>query len=116
MSEKIYVGNLSFSTSSETLESVFGAYGNVAGATVITDRDTGKSKGFGFVEFDDEASAQKAIAALNGRELDGRRIRVSEAQTRPPSQQGGESFRTSSRPSFNCPRKNHPLAQNPDEY
>lgn len=84
MSKKIYVGNLSYTTSDETLKTTFEGYGTILSATVIMDRVTGQSKGFGFVEFEDDGSAEKAIAGLNGRELDGRRIRVSVAEERPP--------------------------------
>jgi RNA recognition motif-containing protein len=83
MSKKIYVGNLSFSTSDEDLRKLFEQHGTVSSANVITDRETGRSRGFGFVEMeDDEASA--AISALNGTELDGRSLRIDEARARSP--------------------------------
>lgn len=86
MATKLYVGNLSYSTDKDGLERIFSEYGTLASATVIVDRQTGGSKGFGFVEFEDDACAQKAVSVLNGREVDGRRIRVSEARERPDRQ------------------------------
>ncbi|MBO4319096.1 MAG: RNA-binding protein [Treponema sp.] len=80
MASKLYVGNLSYSTDKDTLQNLFSEYGNIVSSTVITDKQTGNSKGFGFVEFEDELCAKKAVSALNGREVDGRRIRVSEAR------------------------------------
>ena len=82
MATNLYVGNLAYSTDKETLQNRFSEYGTVLSATVITDRQTGASKGFGFVEFEDDSCAQKAVSALNGKEVDGRRIRVSEARER----------------------------------
>ena len=83
MSKKLYIGNLSFSTTEERLESLFSEYGTVLSVNIIMDQATNKSKGFGFVELEPESAAQKAIDALHGREVDGRKIRVSEAQERP---------------------------------
>lgn len=80
MSKKMYVGNLSFSTTEETLSKVFEPFGTVLSSTIIKDKVSGASKGFGFVEFDDEADAGKSIAVLNGKELDGRKIRVNFAE------------------------------------
>ena len=80
MATKLYVGNLAYSTDKDTLHRLFSEFGNVVSATIITDRQTGNSKGFGFVEFEDDACAQKAVSAINGKEVDGRRIRVSEAR------------------------------------
>lgn len=80
MATKLYVGNLNYSTDKEGFERIFSEYGTLVSATVIVDRQTGTSKGFGFVEFEDDACAQKAVSVLNGREVDGRRIRVSEAR------------------------------------
>jgi RNA recognition motif-containing protein len=82
MAKKIYVGNLSFNTGDEALKGMFAAHGNVVSAKVITDRETGKSRGFGFVEMDSDSAADAAIAALNGKDLDGRALRVSEARER----------------------------------
>ena len=77
---KLFVGGLPFATTDEELAELFGAHGKVSYAKVITDRETGRSKGFGFVEFADEANNQKAIDELNGKELDGRAINVNLAR------------------------------------
>ncbi len=82
MGTKLYVGNLSFSTDSSELESLFSQAGSVSSANVITDRDTGRSKGFGFVEMGTDAEAQDAVAKFDGYELGGRNLRVSEAKPR----------------------------------
>lgn len=84
MSNKIYVGNLSYSVRSETLEESFGQYGAVQSAKVIMDRDTDRSKGFGFVEMATSAEASDAISSLNGTELEGRQMNVSEAKPMAP--------------------------------
>ena len=81
MSKRIYVGNLSYHTTENDLADLFGQVGEVASANIITDRDTGRSKGFGFVEMDGE-DADKAIAQLNGSELNGRALTVNEARPR----------------------------------
>ena len=86
MGTRIYVGNLPYSTDSTQLQQVFGAYGTVVDARVITDRNTGQSKGFGFVEMSTEDEARNAIAGLNGTLLGERALRVDEAGERP---QGG---------------------------
>ncbi len=83
MAKKIYVGNMSYSTSEDSLRSLFTAYGEVVSVNVITDRFTGESKGFGFVEMAEDTAASAAISALNGRELDGRQLRVNEAHDKP---------------------------------
>lgn len=83
MAKKIYVGNISFNTSEDDLRNVFGAYGDVVSVNIITDRETGRSKGFGFVELSSDDGANAAIASLNGKEVDGRQLRVNEAQDRP---------------------------------
>lgn len=88
MNNKLYVGQLSFSVDSNTLGDFFSAAGQVTSAKVITDRDTGRSKGFGFVEMSTEAEAQKAINELNGQEISGRAINVSIAK---PQEGGGRS-------------------------
>lgn len=77
----IYVGNLPFNTNGADLESLFGEYGTVESAAVITDRETGRSRGFGFVEMADDA-AQKAIDELDGKDFDGRRLTVNQARPR----------------------------------
>ena len=87
MSKKVYVGNLSYSTTSSDLEQMFAPFGKVESATVIEDRDSGRSKGFGFVEMSNDAEAQAAISALNGKEVDGRTLKVNEA--RPREDRGG---------------------------
>lgn len=79
----IYVGNLPFETTADELKEMFAAHGEVSTANVITDRFSGKSKGFGFVEMPDAAQAQAAIAALAGKDLGGRPLTVSEAKPRP---------------------------------
>ena len=78
----IYVGNLSFDTSETELESAFASYGTVSTARIATDRDTGRARGFGFVEMANAAEAQAAITAMNGRELQGRTLTVNEAKPR----------------------------------
>jgi cold-inducible RNA-binding protein len=83
MSKKVYVGNLGYNVGSAELERLFAQYGTVESANVITDRSTGRSKGFAFVEMSSSAEAQAAIAALNGTNLDGRAITVNEARPRP---------------------------------
>jgi RNA recognition motif-containing protein len=87
MSIKLYVGNLSFQTSSEDLRELFAQAGTVESATVIEDRDTGRSRGFGFVEMASNEEGQAAIAQLNGKEIGGRAITVNEA--RPREDRGG---------------------------
>ena len=82
MSTKIFVGNLTFNTSSGDLESLFGAHGSVGKAQVITDRDTGNSRGFGFVEMSSDDEANAAIEALNGKDVDGRQLTVNMAKER----------------------------------
>ena len=87
MSRRVYVGNLSYITTEETLRSVFSKYGELLSVTLIVDRDTQQSKGFGFIEFAEDSAADAAIAAQSGKELDGRRIRVNvveEKQERTP--------------------------------
>ncbi len=79
---KLYVGNLSFSSSETALEDAFSAFGSVDSVNIINDRDTGRSKGFGFIEMSDDQEAKAAIAGLDGKELDGRNIKVNEARPR----------------------------------
>ncbi|MCM1321873.1 MAG: RNA-binding protein [Bacteroides sp.] len=83
MAQKIYVGNLNYGTAENTLSDLFGQYGEVVSVAIIKDRFTDQSKGFGFVEMAEEEAAQTAIAALNGKELDGRRLRVNVAEDKP---------------------------------
>jgi len=80
MGKKLYVGNLSYSVDSSELETMFAAHGTVQSAEIISDRETGRSKGFGFVEMGSEEEAQAAIAALNGQESNGRALTVNEAK------------------------------------
>ena len=82
----LYVGNLNFDTTESDLRTAFAAHGTVTSARIISDRDTGHSRGFGFVEMDDSQAAQSAMAALNGQELDGRALTVNEARPRAPRQ------------------------------
>jgi cold-inducible RNA-binding protein len=89
MSKKLYVGNLSYSVGNRELEQMFAAHGAVASATVIMDRDTGRSKGFGFVEMGNDQEANAAIAALNGKDVDGRSLTVNEARPREEKSGGG---------------------------
>ncbi len=83
MAKKIYVGNISFSTTEDQLSELFGQYGTVVSSDIITDKFSGRSRGFGFVEMEDEDSADAAITALNGQELDGRALRVNVANSKP---------------------------------
>ena len=87
MGKKLYVGNLSYGVTDSQLEQLFSAHGAVQSAQVIMDRDTGRSKGFGFVEMSSSAEAESAISALNGVEKDGRAMTVNEA--RPKAEGGG---------------------------
>ncbi len=82
MSKKIYVGNLSWNTTESNLGDLFAQYGEVISVNIITDRDTNRSKGFGFIEMADDDAAVAAISTFNGTELDGRNIRVNEAEDR----------------------------------
>ena len=84
MSQKIYVGNLGYSVNNETLSTKFSQFGTVSSAKVIMDRDTNRSKGFGFVEMSSSVEAANAIQSLNGSEFDGRQMNVSEAKPQEP--------------------------------
>ena len=84
MGKKLFVGNLPYSIDESVLRDVFAEVGNVESASIVTDRDTGRSRGFGFVEMASDAEAQSAIDALNGHELEGRRLTVNEARPREP--------------------------------
>jgi cold-inducible RNA-binding protein len=98
----VFVGNLSFDVTREELIEAFGAAGKVVDAKVPTDRETGRPRGFAFVEFEDEEAAQKSISLMNGKDLKGRPLRVNEAENRPPrpAGAGGPGFR----PSFGAGR------------
>ena len=87
MGKKLYVGNLAYSVGDQELEQLFAPHGTVQSAQVILDRDTGRSKGFGFVEMGSDQEAQTAIAAMNGKEIEGRSLTVNEA--RPKTDRGG---------------------------
>jgi cold-inducible RNA-binding protein len=86
---KIYVGNLSFNTTEAELNELFSQHGEVTEVSVITDRETGRSRGFGFVEMKDDNAARNAISALEGTDLGGRRLTVNEARPRPAGGGGG---------------------------
>ena len=88
MNNKLYVGNLSYSVRDEQLQDAFSAYGQVNSAKVLMDRDSGRSKGFGFVEMGSDAEAQAAIDGLNGRDLDGRALTVNVARPMEPRSGG----------------------------
>jgi cold-inducible RNA-binding protein len=89
MAKKIYVGNLSFQTTEADVSEMFGNVGQVESVQIITDRDTGRSKGFGFVQMTDDAAAEKAIAAFNGKEVNGRQLTVNEARPMEKKNFGG---------------------------
>ena len=89
MSSKLCVGGLSWDTNDQSLAAAFAPFGTVTEAKVISDRDTGRSRGFGFVTFDAPADAQKAIAEMDGREIDGRAVRVNQAEDKPRRSGGG---------------------------
>lgn len=88
MAAKLYIGNLSFNATNQDLEDMCGEYGTVQSVNIIEDRETGRSRGFAFVEMSSNEEAQSAIAALNGREIDGRALTVNEAK---PREEGGGS-------------------------
>jgi RNA recognition motif-containing protein len=88
MSKKLYVGNLSFNTTEDTIRATFSNFGEVMSVNLITDRETGRLRGFGFIEMDDEG-AKAAIQGMNGKDLDGRTLKVNEAEDKPRSGGGG---------------------------
>jgi RNA recognition motif-containing protein len=90
MSKKLFVGGLSWNTTNESLNAAFSKFGEVIEAQVITDRDTGRSRGFGFVTMAEAENADAAISGLNGRDLDGRTIKVNEAENKGPRTGGGD--------------------------
>lgn len=92
MNKKLYVGNLGYNVSKNDLEQMFSAYGTVISAQVITDRESGRSKGFGFVEMGSDKDAQAAIAALHGKNVDGRDLTVNEARPQEPRSGGGGGY------------------------
>ena len=89
MSMKLYVGNLSFNTSNTDLQELFASVGTVESASVVEDRDTGRSRGFGFVEMSSKEEGERAISELNGKEVDGRELKVNEAKPRENRAGGG---------------------------
>ena len=89
MSAKLYVGNLSFDTTQQDLEELFGELGTVESANLIEDRDTGRSRGFAFVEMSSDEEAQNAISQFNGKEVDGRELKVNEAKPQEKRAGGG---------------------------
>ena len=94
MGRKLYVGNLPYSANQQALQETFSQCGEVDSVNVITDRDSGQSKGFGFVEMSNDSEAQKAIQELNGFKLDGREIKVNEAKPKAPrDNRGGDGRR-----------------------
>jgi len=92
MSTKLYVGNLAFQTTSQELQQLFGQAGTVQSASVVEDRDTGRSRGFAFVEMSSEEEATSAISQFNGKEIGGRALKVNEAKPRENRGGGGRGF------------------------
>jgi RNA recognition motif-containing protein len=97
---KVFVGNLSFNTTQDRLREAFVTAGQVVSVHIGTDRETGRSRGFAFVEFSSDEEAQKAISSFNEFELDGRKLRVNAAEDRPPRRAGGSPPFSTPRPSF----------------
>ena len=91
--KNIFVGNLSFGATEDAVRSMFEAYGTVDRVSVVTDRETGRARGFGFVEMSSDEEAERAIAALNGRELDGRALNINEARPKEDRGGGGGGYR-----------------------
>jgi RNA recognition motif-containing protein len=92
MAKKLYVGNLSYNTTEDGLRNLFADFGNVASAKIVFDRETGNSKGFGFIEMSTDEEASAAIAGTNGREYDGRQLRVNEAMDKPRRDRNGGGY------------------------
>ena len=93
--KNIFVGNLDFAATESSIRALFEPYGNVERVNLVTDRDTGRSRGFAFVEMTDAAEADRAIAALNGTTLEGRALNINEARPKPEGGRGGGGFRRS---------------------
>jgi len=91
--KNIFVGNLSFSATEDAVRSMFQSYGTIERVSLVTDRNTGQARGFGFVEMTNDAEAERAIAELNGRELDGRALNVNEARPKEDRGSGGGGYR-----------------------
>lgn len=94
--KNIFVGNLSFGSTEDDIRALFEAHGTVDRVNIVTDRDTGRARGFGFVEMSNDSEGDKAIAALNGREVDGRALNVNEARPKESRSGGGGGFRGNS--------------------
>jgi cold-inducible RNA-binding protein len=92
MAQKLFIGGLAFSTSSDRLREVFAQAGSVESATVVTDRDSGQSRGFGFVEMSTPAEADAAVKKFNGQEIDGRQLKVELAKPQEPRGQGRSGY------------------------
>jgi RNA recognition motif-containing protein len=107
MGKKLYVGNLTYGVTDSSLQQMFEAHGTVQSAQVIMDRDTGRSKGFGFVEMASDQEAQAAIAALNGKEVEGRSLTVNEARPRAEGGGRGGGFGGKGRGGFGGGRGGH---------
>jgi cold-inducible RNA-binding protein len=90
--KKIFVGNLSFSVTEAKLRSLFEAYGSVESVTIVTDRDSGQPRGFGFVEMSNDAEAAKAINGVNGKDVEGRTLNVNEARPKAEGSRGGGGY------------------------
>ena len=95
MAKKLYVGGLAYSVTEQELEALFAEHGKVTSSAVIKDRDSGQSKGFGFIEMSDDAEAMAAMTALNGKEVSGHTIMVNEARPQEDRRSGGGNFRRS---------------------
>ena len=95
MAMKLYVGGLAYSVTEQELEAAFSTHGKVTSVAIIKDRDSGQSKGFGFVEMENDTEAKAAMAALNGQDLSGRKIMVNEARPQEDRRSGGDSYRKS---------------------
>ncbi|HIA02730.1 MAG TPA: RNA-binding protein, partial [Myxococcales bacterium] len=93
MSKKLFVGGISWNTTDQALRTAFEQYGEVTDAKIITDRETGRSRGFGFVTFSEDGDAENAVESMNGTELDGRTLNVNEARERSTGGGGGGGFR-----------------------
>jgi len=105
--KNIFVGNLDFAATESSIRGLFAAYGNVERVNLVTDRDTGRSRGFAFVEMTDAAEADRAIAGLNGREIEGRALNVNEARPKTEGV-GGRGGYGSGRPHGGGPRRREP--------
>jgi RNA recognition motif-containing protein len=116
ISNKVFVGNLSFDVTREELIEAFSAAGKVVDAKVPTDRETGRPRGFAFVEFEDDEAAMKSISLMNGKDLKGRPLRVNEAENRPPRPAGGGAPFRPSGPPFGAGRPFSPSAPPPETF